>query len=365
MRPIKGMVWTCALGLAALIPANAGAAWNNVFQVCCNSCGHSSSSYYSGYYGSYYGDACCDPCPQTCCTTRYVQRCYYQPVTCYQTRSYYEPVTTYRTSYYYEPVTSYRYSSYYDPCTGCCQQVACPQTCYRLRAQCCPVQSWVQRCCQVPVTSYRQCSYWEPVTTCSAPSACCAPSSCCAAPCSAEVAAPGYSAPAASATPPYTSPGVAEQRNGPPAGVREYSDQGAPLNPDRRYYPNTDPNAPPTMPGAEPQKYRQPQPRSTPQPIRPPNVKLDRMVSTPASYVQGQLVRRDNQPQSGARLMFVSAAKNGPRQTVTTDATGKFQVSLASGAWLLYEYGADNRPVFHSKIEMRDRDNERVTIVSR
>ena len=110
---------------------------------------------------------CCpQPCPQTTCTTRYVQRCYYQPVVTYKTNTYYEPVTTYRTSYYYQPVTSYRYSCYYDPCTCRYQSVATPQTCYQLRSRCCPVTSYLQRTCMTPVTAYQQSFYYEPVTTC-------------------------------------------------------------------------------------------------------------------------------------------------------------------------------------------------------
>src|SRR5262249_57906038 len=96
---------------------------------------------------------CCAPCPPVC-TTRYVQRCYYQPVVSYQTRSYFEPVTTLRTSFFYEPVTSYRYSCFFDPCTCSFQQVACPTTSYQLRSQTCAVQSWVQAGCSVPGTSY-------------------------------------------------------------------------------------------------------------------------------------------------------------------------------------------------------------------
>ncbi|MCI0355571.1 MAG: hypothetical protein L0099_11115, partial [Acidobacteria bacterium] len=151
MKLFRTVAGACAalLGLAALSPARAG--WQSVFQV---TCFHRPPSV------SYY-DPCCDPCPQPVVTTRYVQRCYYQPVTTYQTRTYYQPVTTYRTSYYYEPVTSYRYSCYFDPCTCSYRQVATPVTNYCLRARCCPVTSWVQRCCSVPVTSYRQCCYWE------------------------------------------------------------------------------------------------------------------------------------------------------------------------------------------------------------
>src|SRR5947209_17959620 len=171
MKPLRGVGWACALWLFGAGVTPAPAAWNNVFQVCCASCGGQAA------VSNYAPDPCCNPCPPVC-TTRYVQRCYYQPVTCYQTRSYYEPVTTYRTSYYYEPVTSYRYSCYYDPCTCSYQQLACPTTCYKLRSQCCPVQSWVQRCCRVPVTTYQAYSAWEPVTTCCQPAAPACPPAC-------------------------------------------------------------------------------------------------------------------------------------------------------------------------------------------
>src|SRR5947209_7231330 len=170
MKPCWGLGSASALCLLVFAATPAQGAWNNVFQVCCNNCGGAQPS-----VSRYAAADPCNPCPQPICTTRYVQRCYYQPVTCYQTKTYYEPVTTYRTSYYYEPVTSYRYSCYYDPCTCSYQQVACPTTCYRLRSQCCPVQSWVQRCCQVPVTSYHRSFYWEPVTSCCTPTCATAP----------------------------------------------------------------------------------------------------------------------------------------------------------------------------------------------
>src|SRR5262249_16866799 len=102
MKPIRVVVWGCALALLAAGAGPGPAAWDNVFQVCCSSCGQPAASYFGP------SDPCCTPPPQRVCTTRYVQRSYYQPVVCYQTRSYFEPVTTYRTSYYYEPVTSYR-----------------------------------------------------------------------------------------------------------------------------------------------------------------------------------------------------------------------------------------------------------------
>ena len=99
----------------------ASAAWDNVFQVCCNDCNKPRVAYACP-------QACPQPCPQPEVRISYVQRCYYQPVTEYVRKSYYEAVTQNHTSYYYEPVTSYRYTTYYDPCTGCPQRVCTPCT---------------------------------------------------------------------------------------------------------------------------------------------------------------------------------------------------------------------------------------------
>ena len=38
MRPLQGLVWGCALAALAASGRPAHAAWNNVFQVCCNHC---------------------------------------------------------------------------------------------------------------------------------------------------------------------------------------------------------------------------------------------------------------------------------------------------------------------------------------
>ena len=112
---------TPALALAALFGSagSASAAWNNVFQVCCNDCNRPRVSYAA---------PCPQPCPQPEVRISYVQRCYYQPVTEYKREAYYTPVHEQVKSYYYEPVCSYRYSCYYDPCTGCPQQIATPVT---------------------------------------------------------------------------------------------------------------------------------------------------------------------------------------------------------------------------------------------
>jgi hypothetical protein len=295
MNPFRGVRSVCALIVLAAVPGPARAAWDNVFQVCCFGCRNRPAV--SNYAAP---NPCCNPCPppQPVCTTRYVQRCYYQPVTCYQTRSYYQQVTTYRTSYYYEPVTSYRYSCYYDPCTCRYQQVACPTTCYRLRSQCCPVTNWVQRCCQVPVTSYRIASYWEPVTSCCTPQApSCYPTAASAAPC-----APNGTA-AASPYPSGTQPpaGVTEQRIAPVPGVSEQrtpTGTGSPLY--DRYYPPPQ-NPPPYMPGVG---------RSVPPPPpAPPTVRLDRIVSVPSTDLNRQVVATNDAPAARVRLLTVSVTR--------------------------------------------------------
>lgn len=368
MKPLRGLGPACALVLLAADAGVARAAWNNVFQVCCNSC---SSQPAVANYAANYGaapDPCCNPCPQPVCTTRYVQRCYYQPVTCYQTKTYYEPVTTYRTSYYYEPVTSYRYSCYYDPCTCSYQQVACPTTCYRLRSQCCPVQSWVQRCCQVPVTSYRVASYWEPQTTCCQPQTPCCPTSLStAAACPPNGTAAPAAPPAPAASPTAPPPGVTEQRTpagvGAGAGVQELPQRGGSGSPlfDRYYPPQTNPPA--HMPGVEGSSLRQPL-TLPPIPRTTPTVRLDRVVSAPRADLNGQVLI-GNAPRPNARVLFVSAARGGSPQQVMADGWGRFRVTLASGGWLVYVNDAQEKPVFHSKIDLRESENRQVTLVAR
>jgi hypothetical protein len=343
MRPFTGLGSVCALVLLGAGASPAEAAWCNVFQVCCFHCKSAPA------VSAYTPDPCCNPCPQQVCTTRYVQRCYYQPVTCYQTRRYYEAVTTYRTSYYYEPVTSYRYSCYYDPCTCRYQQVACPVTCYKLKAQCCPVQSWVERCCQVPVTTYQRCSYWEPVTSCYTP--------CPTDPCAYQAAQ----------TPTVTEgnyvprPTVTEERYPPSPGVKENKGSYSPLY-DRTYPPSTN-----SAPGSG--TYRQLQPQSSapamPASPEPPAIHRERVASAPKVSLEGMVVSRMNSPTAGAKVQFVSTSRQGTEETVTADCDGQFRVALASGDWLVYVPGADGKLAFHSKIAIRDNQTRQVTLQSR
>lgn len=365
--------WRVGPALAfALLLADAGsarAAWDNVFQACCFGCRNrtATSNYYAApvapSVSNYAPDSCCAPPPV--CTTRYVQRCYYQPVTTYQSKSYYEAVTTYRTSYYYEPVTTYRYSCYVDPCTGCSHQVACPQTCYKLRSQCCPVQSWVQRCCQVPVTSYRVASYWEPVTSCCQPAAPCCPTS--ASPsCSNGTPQPAVSVTPSTPAPPAAAPGVNEQRLTPQPGVNVVPNtgSGSPLY-DRFYGPSGSTTNPGTSYPKAPATISPIKPAAAPVLPPPPNVRLDRIVSLPQSNLQGRVVRNgDDAPRANVRLTFVSTGPTGARQQVTADAEGKFRVTLASGGYLVYVDGSNNAPAFHSRINLGDNEIRQVVLVS-
>jgi hypothetical protein len=279
MRHTRGALWTGALALAWLWTGTAHAGWDNVFQVTCWRCRKKEAPVASYYYAP---PACstCAP-PQPTCTTNYVQRCYYQPVTHYESRSYYEQVTTYKTSYYYEPVTTMRYSCYYDPCSCGYQQVATPTTSYRLREQCCPVQSWVQRCMSVPVTAYQQSFYWEPVTSCCTPSA--------PAPTVANYPAPsccGGTSPAAA----LAAPAVGEQVRPTAPGVQEYPPRTNSDGYQQRTYPPQQTSPPPLNNSTQ----RQSLPNlPTTQPATQ-RVRLDRIASL------------DNAAQTGVRLRLVS-----------------------------------------------------------
>ncbi|MCI0457134.1 MAG: carboxypeptidase-like regulatory domain-containing protein, partial [Gemmataceae bacterium] len=224
----------------------------------------------------------------------------------------------------------YRYSCYFDPCTCSYQKVACPVTAYQLRAQCCPVQSWVQRCCSVPVTTYQRCSYWEPQT-------------CCTDPCSNGCAVPNGGA---AVVPP---PPVGVQPSTPPPPIIDEnlrkSGNGAP--PTQQFY----------GPGNAAPGSRQPLPNGV-APFKPaspaPAARPERIAALDAR-VQGQVVNTTNSPLAGARVLFISANREAPNQTVTAGSGGRFQVNLPAGGWLVYVTGADGRHTFHSRIDVDGR----------
>jgi hypothetical protein len=388
------------LTLAGLVLTGqpAAAAWDNVFQVTCFHCRHNSTSqYYAAPVVVQSSPVvvqsspvvaasapCGDPCQQTQCTTRYIQRCYYEPVTTYQTQSYYEPVTTYRTSYYYEPVCSYTYKCFFDPCSCSYKQVAVPTKSYVLRSQCCPVQSWVQRCTQVPVTSYRQAFYWQPQTTCctttnGAPIA--------AVPSGVAVQSPGVAVqspgvavqtPGVSAvqTPGVSPPNVSENLQPNMPRVTEQTTPGTGTLPQQydRYYgppaggtnwkPGTGTDSyQPSLGTPTPSGLQSPEP-----PVRQqsqPKVTLDRIVSSSGNVVQGQLVQANYSPRANASLVFIKADQNNMRQVVTSGASGRFEVSLSSGSWRVYVTQPGGQQVYHSDIAVTDRQTPFITLVSR
>ena len=369
MRPFRGSLWCGALAALAMASGTAQAAWNNVFQVCCNSCRGSNYVAVPAPVAAAPAPAPCGGCQQ--CTTRYVQRCYYQPVTSYRQSCYMEPVTTYRTSYYYEPCTSYRYSCYYDPCSCRYQQVAQPVTTYRLRSRCCPVTSYLQRCCMQPVTSYQQVTYYEPQTTCctttiGAPVAAPCPSA-------APVAVPPPAVQGGSVSPP---PGVSAGPTAPPPAVSGQP-YGAPpavngtQEPSPPAQAGSTSNRVPYMPGTGGSSYRQPR-LQAPVPVQPaapatnPSVRFERITSTPRHNTQGQVVRSDRMPQAGSKVIFIRADEQGGRQSLTTDDSGRFQTTLAAGNWLIYTQNASGRLVYQQKVRVgADAPAPPITLVSR
>jgi hypothetical protein len=341
MTPFRRTGWSAALVLVAAWGGPAGAAWDNVFQVCCNSCRTPTQAAKPVVVAAY---PTADPGPSQC-QTRYVQRSYYQAVTTYQPKTVVEPVTSYRTSYYYEPVVSYTSSSYYDPCSGAVSQVTTPTTSFRLRSQTSPVTNYLQRTMYQPVTSYQLSYYLEPQTTCT----------------QTTIGAPIYQGtqPAAVAVPapptttegtlPPAPPTTAEGREPPPNGTGASNEQR--LKP-IAYPQQGAPTMPPASDGAT---FRPASPQTA------PRVRLDRIVSA-THNLEGEVVDAERKPTGGARVLLVSADKPSSRQEVTTDGEGRFQASLANGVWLVY---FADKAELQTKVEVRGGDAKRVQLVSR
>jgi hypothetical protein len=369
MRPFRGFVWGCALAALAAGAAPATAGWNNAFQVCCHNCRSGYAPAPPPVVAAYpAAPACPQPCPQPCqqCTTRYVQRCYYQPVTTYRQVSYLEPVTTYRTSFFYEAVTSCHCSCYFDPCTCSYRQGCQPVTSFVLRSQCCPVTSYLQRCALQPVTVMQQVNYLQPVTTCcqttiGAPL--------CSAPAGA-VAAPAVPAPAAPAAP---APGTSEQSAPPfvPApGTSEGAAPGTSEGSTSRDKPPTTAEPPLRMPPADGSLNRQPQLRAPllDQPRNPqntPRARPDRIASRGRWQVEGRLLSRDRVPQGNVRVLLVNVDPRTDQQSATTNRDGRFRATLEAGEWLVYVQDASGRPVFHQRVKVGGSEPLAMTLVSR
>src|SRR5437763_13431261 len=95
MRPLSGAAFV-ALAVLAAAEVPARAAWNNVFQVSCFHRRRVASANYSPCCPTPVvvaapvvaaASPCPCPCPQPVCTTQYVQRSYYEPVTTYKSQT--------------------------------------------------------------------------------------------------------------------------------------------------------------------------------------------------------------------------------------------------------------------------------------
>lgn len=324
MNLLRLSIFGLAFGGGLISTSTASAAWNNVFQVCCNDCGPPRASY------SIPVPACPQACPQPEARVSYVQRCYYQPVTEYVQKSYYEPVRQNVTSYYYEPVTEYRYSTYYDPCTGCPQKVCTPTTSYRLRSQCNSVTSYVQRTSIVPVTSFKPITVQQPVVTYYYPP---------------QIVG---SASSFAPLPPVTggAPSVEEIRSNVPSVMPPNSSDRIPAT-----------EIPTIPPGGT--SFPRPRPNTN---IRPDKTASRNSVVT----FRGEVVLPDQiTPRGNAKLVFMNADKPEQKEYVTANAYGEFDVRLASGNWYLYVGGENGKATYHRQVNLGDRDSYDYKVVSR
>ncbi len=344
MRFLTASLCALCVWSATVVPASAG--WDNVFQTTLFWRQRDNTAKYYAPPVVTHSAPCvaqaapCNPCPQQKCTTNYVQRSYYQPVTTYENRTVMESVTTYRSSYYYEPVTSYRYSSYYDPSSCCVQQVAVPTTTYQLREQKCPVQSWVSRCVQVPVQAYQKVDYWQPQTTCCTTT---------------------QGTPICANAPPQVQ--IAPSTDAPPSISGQKTPATKPTMWDQ-YYPPME-----KVPEIRGNSSTSLQPKlGAPivdeQPKSAPPVKMDRIAVGPNSTVDGQVVGTDNSPKADAKVLFINAY-TGQKQMILANTAGRFQAELAAGSWHVYLHGTNDSPVYHSRIDVNGAQFRQVNLVSR
>jgi hypothetical protein len=316
------------IALAGLLSAAgpAAAAWDNVFQVCCNNCRPKARA-------SYYAAAPADACPPKQ-EVRYEQRCYYEPVTVMKAERYTEGVPVQVKSYYYEPVTSYTRASYYDPCTGCPQDVCVPRTSYVRKEQCNTVMRYVERMRMVPTQVNRKVCESRPVVTYYGPTT---KTYDCA---SCELPATGSAGAA---------PRVDELRANPPSVAPESGSSGGTIPPQTL----------PTIPQSFPRTAPQSRPYAGP-------VNARTTSRGAAAAVRGEVVQPDQvTPKAGAKLVFVSATNTEVREYAAADAFGHFEAKLPAGDWYVYLGNGDGRASFHKKVSLSEADARDFKVVSR
>jgi hypothetical protein len=149
------------------------------------------------------------------------------------------------------------------------------------------------------------------------------------------------------------------------------SEGGTTSSESKRFDRNSNPG--PAMPKAFDESRRQPK-LGSPQPFapapvatpEPPRVRIDHIASLPKANLEGNVVMAsDRAPHSGAKLLFVSADRQGTQQAVTADVAGRFHATLATGGWLVYVQDGEGRPIFHEKVDVREDEPRTVTLVSR
>ena len=127
-------------------------------------------------------------------------------------------------------------------------------------------------------------------------------------------------------------------------------------------YPSQSPTMPPAGTSWQP-KLGAPSP-FVPENRPQPSVKLDSIVVGPDSRVDGTVVRNDSSPKANAKLLFVNAG-TGQRATVNANSAGRFNAELPTGTWIVYLYGADDVPTYHSQVNVANAQAARLTLVSR
>ena len=117
-----------------------------------------------------------------------------------------------------------------------------------------------------------------------------------------------------------------------------------------------------------PQNIQKSYNRSYPPSSKEPPLRMDRISSlgSTTAQLQGTVVRDDRiTPRGGAKIFFASAEKSAPQYSASTDPTGRFSIELPAGKWTMYVTGNEGKPVYHSVISVKPKDQRLVTVVSR
>jgi hypothetical protein len=141
------------------------------------------------------------------------------------------------------------------------------------------------------------------------------------------------------------------QVDGKSGGYDQYYQKSDGTNPQSQYR-QLSPNGQPTAPGGF-----NPSQQSAP-------VKPERIAQNNGGFA-GQVVDNARLPRSGVQVTFVSAKHEAADKTVTSDNAGRFQVDLPAGAWLVYVRTGNGQEVYHSRIDVGNRQQAPIMLVSR